>query len=73
MSCLLTNSVELSISDLRRHVKQSLPEYMLPAAFVQLKSQPLTPNGKVDRSALPDPDQERPAIETTFVNCTHSG
>jgi natural product biosynthesis luciferase-like monooxygenase protein/amino acid adenylation domain-containing protein len=59
--------VELSIPDLRRHVKQSLPEYMLPAAFVPLQTLPLTPNGKVDRSALPDPDQERPEIETTFV------
>ncbi|ARV58502.1 non-ribosomal peptide synthetase [Nostocales cyanobacterium HT-58-2] len=55
------------VSDLRHFLKEKLPEYMVPFAFVLLESLPLTPSGKVNRSALPAPELAKPEPEANFV------
>lgn len=56
-----------SVNDLRHYLGEKLPNYMCPAMFMALDSLPLTRNGKVDRDALPAPDNFRPNLSTTFV------
>ncbi|MEH2088568.1 non-ribosomal peptide synthetase [Nostoc sp.] len=57
-----------SISELRSFLKGKLPDHMIPSAFVVLKNLPLAPSGKVDRKALPKPDNLRPELETAYVS-----
>ncbi len=47
-----------SSADLRTQLSQTLPDYMIPSAFVKMDALPRTPNGKLDKRALPAPDQK---------------
>ncbi|HYP14996.1 MAG TPA: MupA/Atu3671 family FMN-dependent luciferase-like monooxygenase, partial [Bryobacteraceae bacterium] len=54
------NGSPIDVPALKNHMKALLPEYMMPAAFVQMASFPMTANGKVDRKAFPAPDRSAP-------------
>ena len=60
---------QASAGELRAYLKEKLPEYMVPSAFVTLKSLPMMPNGKVDRKALPAPEAGRAARRKAKHTC----
>ena len=64
---VVVNGPGPGLKELREHLKKQLPDYMLPSAFVFMDRFPLTNNGKIDRSALPAPEQERPDLGAIFV------
>jgi amino acid adenylation domain-containing protein/FkbH-like protein len=57
----------LSSNELHTFLKDRLPEYMVPAAFVKLERMPLTSNGKIDRRALPEAEIALAEAEGTYV------
>jgi len=60
-----TGGASLRMDAARRFLKSKLPEYMIPAVFIALPSLPVTPNGKLDRSRLPEP-REVPGPDRTL-------
>ncbi|MEO1165825.1 MAG: amino acid adenylation domain-containing protein, partial [Chloroflexota bacterium] len=57
--------------DIREHLKQHLPNYMIPSVFVGLDTFPLTPNGKINRRALPKPEIADMTTEQVYVAPTN--
>ncbi|HRW07819.1 MAG TPA: condensation domain-containing protein, partial [Caldilineaceae bacterium] len=64
---VVPRSPALELRALRDWLKEELPDYMVPAAFIYLDELPLTPNGKVNRANLPQPDAEHLVRSTAYV------
>jgi hypothetical protein len=56
-----------ALDEVRRFIGDRLPAFMIPAVFVVLGTLPLTPSGKLDRRALPVPDEQRPEMAVPYV------
>jgi iturin family lipopeptide synthetase B len=59
----IVGDVELGREDIKGHLKQTLPDYMIPSYFIHLDRMPLTSNGKLNRKALPEPDKSGAGTE----------
>ncbi|HEX3529868.1 MAG TPA: phosphopantetheine-binding protein, partial [Thermoanaerobaculia bacterium] len=68
-----TAGTALPVGELRRFLQERLPEYMVPARFIALAKLPLSANGKLNRRALPPPDDARPELGNRYVAPRNSG
>lgn len=64
---VINKEASVNQDDLRGFLKRKLPEYMLPSSFMMLDKLPLSSNGKVNRSALPEPEYDAPESEEIFI------
>lgn len=67
LSAYYVSEAPITVSKLRDHLSERLPEHMIPSRFVRLDEIPLTPNGKVDRSRLAASGTDRPALNREYV------
>jgi amino acid adenylation domain-containing protein len=58
---------DLTTSEAREHLRASLPDYMIPSLFLGIDALPWTPNGKVDKRALPDPFRQGSNASSTYL------
>jgi amino acid adenylation domain-containing protein len=63
---IVSSDQRVRLSDLRGYLLNTLPEFMIPFAFVLVDSLPLTTTGKIDRAALPEAIQSRPNLDTPY-------
>ncbi len=64
---VLKAEIKVPAGEFKSFLEKKLPDYMVPSAFVLLEKLPLSPNGKVDRKALPSPGTERPELGATYI------
>ncbi|MBC7924276.1 MAG: amino acid adenylation domain-containing protein, partial [Bryobacteraceae bacterium] len=62
-----TEKETMSGAEMREYLSNRLPAHMVPTFFIEVEKMPLTPNGKVDRKALPAPDQSQVEIDREYV------
>lgn len=62
----------VSVETFRSHLAQNLPDHMVPGIYVRLEALPVTPNGKMDRAALPEPGHDRPDLAAAYEPPTTS-
>jgi amino acid adenylation domain-containing protein len=68
IACVISKAGKnFNANDLRVYLQQKLPDYMVPAHFVQLEALPLTPNGKVDRKALSKTTVIKPRLNVEYL------
>ncbi|NRB37621.1 MAG: amino acid adenylation domain-containing protein [Pseudomonadales bacterium] len=61
----------IDLHDLRLQLKRQLPDYMIPAAFISIETWPLSPNGKINKKALPEPQQHH-SVKAEFIAASTS-
>ena len=62
----VSDGAALTAAHLREQLARQLPEFMLPVSYLPLDALPVTPNGKLDRRALPAPDRRRPELAAAY-------
>lgn len=67
LAAYIVSGAPVQPEELKKYLKARLPEYMVPALFTFLESMPLNTSGKINRQALPAPDQSRPELMVDFV------
>jgi amino acid adenylation domain-containing protein len=61
------NASSIPADEMRDFLRRGLPEHMVPSLFIRLETIPLTPNGKIDRKALPSPNSSRPELAAPYL------